>query len=436
MKSTIVFAFLLATATISEIGLAQNHFVNGDFQLGNTGFYSDYPVGIASFSERHDVVTNPLDSFNNNPAILSLYDHTFGDESGLLLAVNGCNTCMQGDRVWSQTVPLAPNTTYRFSVWVASWTLQMPLGNLRFNTTVSGVDLGSTTAPDTANTWVQYSIDFNSGAGGTHDFWITDIERSWGGNDYAIDDIALTEIGGGPDSDGDGVPDSDDICPGFDDNSDTDGDLVPDGCDPCPNDSENDADGDGVCGDVDTCPGGDDNQNADGDALPDFCDVCPLDEQNDADDDGICEVDDNCEAVFNPDQADTDGDSFGDACDADIDNDGVLNGEDNCLFDANSDQADSDNDGAGDVCDDDIDGDGVVDAQDACVPTPVGEVVDESGCSIGELCPCDNDWKNHGAYVRCVAQTSEDFVDSGLISETDKDTVVSAAGQSECGHKN
>ena len=49
------------------------------------------------------------------------------------------------------------------------------------------------------------------------------------------------------DSDGDGVPDTDDICPGFDDAIDTDGDGVPDGCDICPNDNPNDSDGDGVC---------------------------------------------------------------------------------------------------------------------------------------------------------------------------------------------
>jgi hypothetical protein len=33
------------------------------------------------------------------------------------------------------------------------------------------------------------------------------------------------------DSDGDGVPDESDVCPGFDDNVDTDGDGIPDGCD-------------------------------------------------------------------------------------------------------------------------------------------------------------------------------------------------------------
>lgn len=35
------------------------------------------------------------------------------------------------------------------------------------------------------------------------------------------------------DSDGDGICDSDDVCPGFDDNQDEDNDNIPDGCDPC-----------------------------------------------------------------------------------------------------------------------------------------------------------------------------------------------------------
>ncbi len=41
------------------------------------------------------------------------------------------------------------------------------------------------------------------------------------------------------DSDGDGVCDSNDVCPGFDDNIDTDGDGIPDGCDNCTSMTEN-----------------------------------------------------------------------------------------------------------------------------------------------------------------------------------------------------
>jgi hypothetical protein len=41
------------------------------------------------------------------------------------------------------------------------------------------------------------------------------------------------------DTDGDGVFDDQDVCPGFDDTLDSDSDGLPDGCDICPNDPDN-----------------------------------------------------------------------------------------------------------------------------------------------------------------------------------------------------
>ncbi len=79
--------------------------------------------------------------------------------------------------------------------------------------------------------------------------------------------VALDE----DDADGDGVPDSDDVCPGFDDNLDDDGDAVPDGCD--------------------ACPGGDDGVDTDGDGVADFCDPCPDDNPDDTDGNGVCDSD-------------------------------------------------------------------------------------------------------------------------------------------------
>ena len=49
---------------------------------------------------------------------------------------------------------------------------------------------------------------------------------------------------------------------------------------------------------------------------------------NDPDYDDICTFEDNCTGVFNPDQADFDGDGIGDVCDGDIDNDGRANATD------------------------------------------------------------------------------------------------------------
>jgi hypothetical protein len=57
------------------------------------------------------------------------------------------------------------------------------------------------------------------------------------------------------------------------------------------------------------------------------------------------------------------------------------------------------------------------------------------GCSVSQLCPCDGQWKNHGAYVSCVAHATNDFVAAGLITEEEKDAIVSAAGSSDCGKK-
>ena len=93
----------------------------------------------------------------------------------------------------------------------------------------------------------------------------------------------------------------------------------------------------------------------------------------------------------------------------------------------------------GTICDvpvvTDADGDGVPDGSDNCANTASGAVVDATGCSIAQYCPCDNNWKNHGAYVSCVAHSANNFVAAGLITQAQKSAIVSAAGQSNCGKK-
>jgi hypothetical protein len=109
---------------------------------------------------------------------------------------------------------------------------------------------------------------------------------------------SMAGCGSPPDSDGDRIPDGDDICP-----------AVPD-----PHQRDNDADGLG-----DACDGDDDN-----DGVPD----AGLDA-------------DNCPFSPNPLQTDTDGDGAGDRCDGDTDGDGVTDAQDNCPASPNSAQDDS-----------------------------------------------------------------------------------------------
>lgn len=147
-----------------------------------------------------------------------------------------------------------------------------------------------------------------------------------------------------PDSDGDGIVDSLDGCPGdaedmdsFDDedgcpDEDNDEDSIPDADDPCPDQAEDvdehedqdgcpeeDNDGDGIIDGYDSCPNTPEDMDGDRDT-----DGCP---DQDQDGDGLDEEADQC-----PTEAeDFDGFADGDGCpETDVDGDGIPDETDEC----------------------------------------------------------------------------------------------------------
>ena len=114
-----------------------------------------------------------------------------------------------------------------------------------------------------------------------------------------------------------------------------------------------------------------------------------FDFEPDTDGDTFADVEDNCPAAANADQADTDGDGQGDACDADDDGDGIDDGPDNCEKTASADQADTDGDGQGNPCDADDDGDGLSDAAEAALGlSPTDPDADDDGVNdSADQCP-------------------------------------------------
>lgn len=172
-------------ATLLGLPLAgsANLIVNGDFELGNSGFTSDYtfralPLDIVPPA----VYTLTTDPDLNHPGAASYGDHTSG--SGLMMAVNGSTAA--GDVVWEQTVAVTAGSIYDFAAYISSWISGAP-ADLRF--VVNGDVIGSLVAPLATGVWDLAFATWDAGAATSAHIQITNAQLAFGGNDFALDDI-------------------------------------------------------------------------------------------------------------------------------------------------------------------------------------------------------------------------------------------------------
>jgi hypothetical protein len=121
--------------------------VNGDFELRNVGFSSDYAFteGVQPFpglgGGQYNIVHNPSPF---HFAAADYRDHTTG--SGNMMMVNA-DWNLQNLIVWSQTATVEKNTIYEFSTWISTWAMAGDLNVSRLEVKVNGVSIGKHTAP-------------------------------------------------------------------------------------------------------------------------------------------------------------------------------------------------------------------------------------------------------------------------------------------------
>lgn len=162
--------------------------VNGDFELGNTGFTTQYTYTTDLSASRTIVVG--IDPQRYNPRAASYGDHT--STYGRMLIANGAE---QDDvTIWQQTVSVAPNTQYVFCYWLSNWSdSDIRLAQIRC--VINGVDIGIGWAPAAVGQWIFVFHRWNSGSNTQATIRLVDKIRAEVSNDFAIDDIDLFDIG-------------------------------------------------------------------------------------------------------------------------------------------------------------------------------------------------------------------------------------------------
>ncbi|MEZ4838501.1 PKD-like domain-containing protein [Flavobacterium sp.] len=184
--SIVVTPDVTTTYTVNTTTVTPRNLIfNGDFNLGNTGFTTDYqyldPVNPVGVQGAYAVVTNSQTWF---AGFSNCTDNTTG--TGNMMVLDGSIANAGNDKVWCQTVPVTPGLNYTFSYWVQTVATPNP-ANLEV--LINGVSIGSNLAPSTTCGWVQRSYTWNSGADTVAEICIYDRVVTAPGNDFAIDDI-------------------------------------------------------------------------------------------------------------------------------------------------------------------------------------------------------------------------------------------------------
>ncbi|MFD0985112.1 hypothetical protein ACFQ0S_11570, partial [Flavobacterium myungsuense] len=178
------------TVSTGKIPNLTNLINNGDFELGDTDFTSDYitnvnpnPTGI---QKAYAIVSNPKSYFTPFSACP---DKTTG--TGKMFIADGSTVNGGNDKVWVQNgVSVVPGTDYDFTYYLQNIVTGGPA---RIEVTINGNKIGpEAIAPLLPCIWQKNTYKWNSGSNTFASIIIYDRETS-GNNDFALDDISLVE---------------------------------------------------------------------------------------------------------------------------------------------------------------------------------------------------------------------------------------------------
>lgn len=184
--------------TLYPVGF--NSVPNSNFNNKNTGFSSDYTYtdgNPLANSGRYNVVQLPYTApgaflGDDNALPTGLTDHTSGTPIGYIQLAMGATTANQ--RVWYQTIPVKPNSRYRFSFAAVNTTLNPRLPKPHVSATINGEVVIADQPLTDFFRWQQFDYSWESGANTTATFAIINPATGGTGNQFALDDVAINSF--------------------------------------------------------------------------------------------------------------------------------------------------------------------------------------------------------------------------------------------------
>lgn len=185
-----LYSLLLAAGLALSTNTNASLLVNGDFELGNTGFASQYSYAPSpTGAEGYYVVS--ADTRALHPGATIYGDHTTG--SGNMLTANGATT--PNLYVWSQEVSVISGTDYLFSGWATSWGHfgdGIDVNPARLALLANDRRIGDEFVVERVNgNWTRFEFGFNSGSDTNIVLRLFDTNTAGAPNDFSLDDLSL-----------------------------------------------------------------------------------------------------------------------------------------------------------------------------------------------------------------------------------------------------
>lgn len=180
------YRVILVGSVVALAGVAHaNLIVNGDFELGNTGFSSDLAYNPTNYTPAA-VYAVDTDPHLHHGSWLSYGDHTTG--TGKMLIVNGATTSALS-RFWYQSLTLVSGQQYSFTGFIRS----QFSATERVYVTVDGTSLGTLHSMNNTG-WTMFTQTFTYSGSGTAILGIHTPSNASTGNDITVDDLRLEAV--------------------------------------------------------------------------------------------------------------------------------------------------------------------------------------------------------------------------------------------------